>query len=85
MKNQKVFAVWNNTDNIPVNHEAITLEEAKRTVKEFPERFKNQGYYLTIDRERIKPEEVELIIYNVKTEERIEPEEQAKENNLNTI
>ena len=40
----------------------MTLEEAEELVEDFPELYEPQGYYLTARHERIRPEDVELLI-----------------------
>ena len=56
------FIVMNLTDGIPASLEPMSREEAEEFKKNFPKRFKAQGYYLTSGRERIKPEDVKLEI-----------------------
>ena len=55
--------VFNYTDGIPAHHEFFkTKEEAEEFIKQFRKRFEFQGYYLTSDRERISPNDVDLRI-----------------------
>lgn len=60
--NNKRFLVYNLTDGVPAFPGLMTLDEARRFVRDFPRRFDGQGYYLTGSRQRIRPEEVELEI-----------------------
>jgi len=55
------FTVWNRTDGIPATT-CETREEAEQFIKEFPERYKAQGYYFTHKQERLAPEDVVLEI-----------------------
>jgi hypothetical protein len=56
------WIVFNKTDGFYASPETFTREEAEKFVEDFPKRFEKQGYYLTGNRERIKPEEVVLDI-----------------------
>ncbi len=58
----KRFLVYNLTDGIVAHPDLMTLAEARRFVRDFPGRFAGQGYYLTVRRERIRPEDVSLDI-----------------------
>jgi hypothetical protein len=42
---KRVYEVFNETDGIPASPNLMTLAEAQAFVREFPERFKTQGYY----------------------------------------
>lgn len=57
------FKVFNYTDNIFASELIFTsLKEANQFIKEFREKFKiHQGYYFTNNRERISPEEIDLL------------------------
>lgn len=65
----KVYIVFNATDGFYASPEQYTKEEAEQFIKDFPLRFKAQGYYLTSNRERIRPEDVELEIREVETDD----------------
>lgn len=62
---QMKYAVFNETDGIFVTHEPVSYEQAKEIVREFPNRFKQQGYYLTATQERIPADQVLLTIMMV--------------------
>ena len=53
------WVVVNMTDGI-IATENITKADAENFIKEFPLRFKKQGFYLTSNNEKIKPEEVKF-------------------------
>lgn len=55
------WIVVNLTDGI-IASETITKVAAEKFIKEFPLRFKERGYYLTSNSEKIKPEDVRLEI-----------------------
>ena len=63
------WEVVNLTDNITATP-AISKNDALDFIKEFPQKFKGQGYYLTSTGKKIKPEEVELKIQQVGNESR---------------
>ena len=57
------YMVWNNTDNISTHHDFFTtIKEAKEFIKNFRERFKQQGYYRDNRWNMIAPENIELEI-----------------------
>ena len=60
---QKKYMVFNYTDNIFASELIFTsLKEANQFIKEFREKFKIcQGYYFTNNRERISPNEIDLL------------------------
>lgn len=58
--NEDVYIVMNRTDGFSASPDVMTSDEADKFIKEFPLRFKAQGYYLTKNRERIDPMDVEL-------------------------
>jgi len=60
------YLVYNNTDGFIAHHESFgTKQEAQEFINEFPKRFERQGYYLTADRIKINPNEVDLRIHEV--------------------
>ncbi len=61
----KRFLVYNLTDGILACPELLTLAEARSFIRSFPERFAQQGYYLTASGERIRPELVEFDMVDV--------------------
>jgi len=61
------FLVYNVTDGVLAWPELMTLADARRFVKQFPERFARQGYYLTASWERISPDAVALEIVDSET------------------
>lgn len=64
-----MFEVWNRTDGLPAACEPFeTIAEAQAFIDAFPKRFAVQGYYLTANRERIDPKDVELEIVPVSEE-----------------
>jgi len=58
-KEQK-YMVMNKTDGFFASPETMTGAEADKFIQDFPKRFKAQGYYLTSNREKIDPLDVEL-------------------------
>lgn len=63
--NKKTFLVFNATDGFYASPDEMTKEEAETFVKQFPERFRTQGYYRTGRWEKIRPEDVELNIVSL--------------------
>jgi hypothetical protein len=62
----RMFLLFNATDQVYVSPEEFkTVAEAEAYGREFRNRFKAQGYYLTAGCERIPPEDVELVIESV--------------------
>lgn len=60
------YLVFNKTDGFFAHPETFgTKQEAQEFINEFPKRFERQGYYLTADRIRIDPSEVDLEIHEV--------------------
>jgi len=55
--------LWNETDQVFASPETFETEaNASAFAKRFRQRYAAQGYYLTADRVRIPPEEVELLV-----------------------
>lgn len=75
MDNNKRYIVFNETDGIVAHPTAMSLEEARTFIRDFPRRFASQGYYLTASQERIKPEEIVLQILD--EDWKLVPEEPA--------
>ena len=64
------FDVWNATDRIPATAVLFdTKEEAEMFCKGFRERFKAQGYYKDNQWNKIAPEDIQLTIIEVETDE----------------
>lgn len=58
-----MFMLWNETDKLFASPEEFETEaEAQAFAERFRRRFVPQGYYLTFDRRRIAPEDVDLIV-----------------------
>ena len=58
-----MYMLWNDTDEVFASPETFETEaKAEAFAKKFRERFAAQGYYLTADRTRIAPEDVELFV-----------------------
>ena len=57
---EKLFMVFNDTDGVPVTYEPVTEDQADEIIKNFPERFAQQGYYLTARHDRIPARYVQL-------------------------
>lgn len=55
MTAKRRYQVFNCTDGIWASPFPMTLEEAEEFVKDFPERYERQGYYLTASRQRSFP------------------------------
>lgn len=56
------FLVFNHTDGILVHPAPVTRSSAERLVRQFRGRFRELGFFLTAQRERIDPEEVRLSV-----------------------
>ena len=56
------FKVINETDGIIASPKAMTKKEAETFIKNFADRFKIQGYYLTSNNERIGPDKIKFSI-----------------------
>lgn len=56
------YVVLNLTDGIAAHPVPVTLSSAQRLVRQFPRRFLGQGFYVTAERKRIRPEDVRLVI-----------------------
>ena len=59
---ERRFLVYNRTDGIIAHPALMTLAEAKEFIRRFPERFGQQGYYLTASCDRVPACTVELQI-----------------------
>lgn len=58
-----MFMLWNDTDQLYASLDTFTTAaEAEEFAERFRRRFVTQGYYLTFDRRRIAPEDVELVV-----------------------
>lgn len=58
-----MFMLWNETDKLFASHEEFETEaQAEEFAVRFRKRFVTQGYYLTFDRRRIAPEDVDLVV-----------------------
>lgn len=58
-----MFMLWNETDKLFASHEEFETEgQAQAYAVRFRKRFVTQGYYLTFDRRRIAPEDVDLVV-----------------------
>lgn len=58
-----MFMLWNQTDGLFASPEEFETEaKAEAFAVRFRRRFVTQGYYLTFDRRRIAPEDVELVV-----------------------
>jgi len=58
-----MFMLWNETDKLFASHEEFETEaQAQAYAVRFRRRFVTQGYYLTFDRRRIAPEDVDLVV-----------------------
>jgi len=76
--NKRTFTVFNATDGFYASPDIMTKEEAETFVKQFPERYRAQGYYRTGRWEKIRPEDVALKIVPFGINPFIEPEDKAK-------
>jgi hypothetical protein len=56
------FKVINETDGIIASPKGMSKKEAETFIKNFADRFKIQGYYLTSNNERINPDNVKFSI-----------------------
>jgi hypothetical protein len=62
----KKYSVWNWTDNISATAKTFANEkEAEEFIKQFRDRYKTQGYYRDNLWRQIKPEDIELEIYEI--------------------
>lgn len=58
-----MYMLWNETDQLFASPEEFDTEaKAEAFAARFRKRFAAQGYYLTADRMRIAPEDVELVV-----------------------
>ena len=58
-----MFMLWNATDGLYASQDEFETEaKAEAFAVRFRKRFVTQGYYLTFDRRRIAPEDVELVV-----------------------
>jgi hypothetical protein len=62
---KRTFLVFNATDGFYASPDRMTKEEAETFIKQFPERYRAQGYYRTGRWEKIRPEDVELEIMSI--------------------
>ena len=62
MKGERRYLVFNRTDGVFADPGLMTLREAEEFIRQFPARFRRQGYYLTASGEPIPAECVELEI-----------------------
>ena len=63
-----MYRLWNETDQLfasPLTYK--TEKQAKAYADTFRKRIAIQGYYLTVEGKRIKPEEVQLTVVPAKT------------------
>ena len=67
VEKERVYEVFNETDGIPAAPERMTLAEAQSFVREFPKRFKAQGYYSSASG-RIPLDQMKLTINRVSDE-----------------
>jgi hypothetical protein len=58
---QQLFIVFNKTDNITASPQEFSSEVADQFIKDFPLRYKAQGYYRTNQNIKINPKDIELI------------------------
>jgi len=59
---KKEWCVYNETDRVWAHPSLFTRKQAELFIERFPSRFGAQGYYLTSNLDKIKPEEVSLTI-----------------------
>lgn len=60
------YLVWNATDSISTHPDFFdSIEKAERFIKEFRDRFRQQGYYRDNQWNKIAPENIQLIIKKV--------------------
>lgn len=60
------YVVWNDTDNISTHWDTFkSKKEAEKFIKEFRERFKQQGYYRDNQWNKIAPKDIQLTIKKV--------------------
>jgi len=57
---EQLFIVFNKTDGFTASGHKYTSEEADQFIKDFPLRYKAQGYYRTSNMEKIDPKDVIL-------------------------
>lgn len=58
-----MFMLWNDTDHLFASPDTFETEaQAEAFAERFRRRFVIQGYYLTSDRRRIAPDDVELTV-----------------------
>jgi hypothetical protein len=59
-KSSGKWQVMNVTEGMLASPEVMTKKEADKFIKDFPGRFKNQGYYRTAKGYKLRPEDVVL-------------------------
>jgi len=59
------YQVYNDTDGILASPDMMSLKQAEQFVQDFPNRFKSQGYYQTVEGLGIDPKDVMLSIIQV--------------------
>ena len=62
---QETVYVYNSTDGVLAWPGPLPLGQAKEFIREFPKRYERQRYYKTATGERIRPEDVQLILVDV--------------------
>jgi hypothetical protein len=67
MPRQTVY-VYNSTDGVLAWPGPLPISPAKEFIREFPNKYKQQGYYRTATGERIRPEDVQLVLLDLEWE-----------------
>lgn len=62
---QETVYVYNSTDGVLAWPGPLPLNQAREFIREFPKRYEKQGFYRTATGERIRPEDVELVLLDV--------------------
>jgi len=78
MNTEKRYLVYNKTDGVLAHSDAMTLDEATAFVQAFAHRYARQGYYLTAQRERIRPEDAALTIIRVDAAAKLPAKQSAR-------
>ena len=60
--------VYNSTDGVLAWPGPLPINQAREFIREFPKRYAGQGYYRTATGERIRPEDVELVLLDLEWE-----------------
>jgi len=64
-RNKKCYLVMNDTDGFNASPDLFTMKGALKFIKDFPDRYKQQGYYRNNRMEKMDPKDVILTIKQI--------------------